>query len=126
MTVKIKKMKPSDKKKWTTALRSGEYKQGAGWLVTDDPDSAETRRSGAFHCCLGVAQCVLGKRPPRMGVTMLRAGKFGLQRAVQNALASANDGEVCTDFKDLGVPQPKLRNGKASFGAIANWIDKYL
>lgn len=35
---------------WTTALRSGDYRQGVGWLRTDDDE----------FCCLGVACEVLG------------------------------------------------------------------
>lgn len=114
---KIKKMNPAEKKVWTTALRSGKYKQGTNSLVSYDGDS---------HCCLGVAQCELGRRKPNSDQSMLRPGRFGLTGNVQLALAAANDGCVTDDFKTLGVPQPKLRNGKATFGSIANWVDKYL
>lgn len=115
----LKKMNPKDKKTWTTALRSGKYKQGSGQLVN---------YAGDKHCCLGVAQCAIGGRQPKRTAGLLRSGRFGLTNTVQVALAAANDGcvDVDNEFKNLGVPKPRLKNGKATFGAIANWIDKYL
>lgn len=44
MTTTTKRMRPSVKKKWLAALRSGEYKQGSGALRTADDR----------FCCLGV------------------------------------------------------------------------
>ena len=45
------KMDPTIKKKWVEALRSGEYKQGKGRLVT------YKKSEGDFQfCCLGVLQ----------------------------------------------------------------------
>ncbi len=117
----LKKMKPSDKKTWTSALRSGKYKQGMGNLVLN-PGSDNPR-----HCCLGVAQCVLGERQPTAYSNLLRPGRFGLSESVQTALACANDGQIDDEFKKLGVPKPRLNGrGRATFGAIANWVDKYL
>lgn len=40
-------MKPDWKKKWVTALRSGEYKQGQGLL-------RRREKGGDVYCCLGV------------------------------------------------------------------------
>lgn len=42
------------KQKWIAALRSGDYKQGKGWLYNKGADGEIT------YCCLGVAACVLG------------------------------------------------------------------
>lgn len=116
----IVKMKSTDKKVWTSALRSGEFKQGDGCLIENDYGQTK-------HCCLGVAAEVLGDRKPREGEHMLRHGRFGLASSVQHALAAANDGQIGNEFKNLGVPQPRLnREGRATFGSIANWVDKYL
>lgn len=113
----IKKMKASDKKAWILALRSGEYKQGTGGLVG---------RNG--YCCLGVAQCVLGKRPPSMRSRLLRPGRFGLTNSIQYALALANDGMATVmEFKKFGLPSPVPRGKRrASFNDIAKWVGKYL
>jgi hypothetical protein len=46
MTIRMPK---EMKRKWITALRSGEYKQGTGALKTDD----------GRYCCLGVLQMVV-------------------------------------------------------------------
>lgn len=114
----LPKMNPLQKAKWTSALRSGKYKKGTGGLINED---------GNAYCCLGVAQCVLGKRQPLYGHDFLADNRFGLSEPLQHALASANDGGLSDEFRELGVPQPRLSgNGKASFNALANWIDKYL
>lgn len=42
------RMNPEIKEKWLTALRSGDYKQGKGWLCRVERDDSKT------YCCLGV------------------------------------------------------------------------
>lgn len=118
-TSTVKKMKPSEKKTWLKALRSGKFKQGKGQLCSDDRSE---------HCCLGVAYvAITGKPVYDKTAEYLKNGKFGLSEDVQMALACANDGDVDDEFKELGLPQPRLNNnGKASFNSIANWIEKYL
>ena len=44
---KGEKMNPEIKADWLTALRSGEYKQGKGFLKNEDGETAR-------YCCLGV------------------------------------------------------------------------
>lgn len=117
----LKKMVPAQKKIWTAALRSGKFKQGRGALVVKTTE-------GSKHCCLGVAQCVLGERPPRQGESLLREGRFGLSKTLQQTLASANDGQNAKlTFEKLGVSPPRLNSrGRATFTSIANWVDKNL
>lgn len=43
------KLDPEFKAKWVAALRSGEYRQGKGWL-----------HNNGTYCCLGVACKVVG------------------------------------------------------------------
>jgi hypothetical protein len=50
-------MKPEIVKKWTTALRSGEYKKTKGHLK--DPRGKEA------YCCLGVLTCLYNKEHPK-------------------------------------------------------------
>lgn len=92
------------KRKWLKALRSGEYRQGRGQLVTGD---------GKNFCCLGVLADVMGcewqesemdcdsslvpilpkdRRPlaPR-GEDWLSAKKTGLSHKKQEQLAGMND-----------------------------------
>lgn len=42
------KMNPEIKEKWLTALRSGDYAQGKGWLCKVEEDGSKA------YCCLGV------------------------------------------------------------------------
>jgi len=51
-TTMIKKMNPEVKKKWLTALRSGEYEQTQGRLYRSQPTATNSRPAG--FCCLGV------------------------------------------------------------------------
>lgn len=54
-------MNPEIKAQWVAALRSGEYKQGAGWLNRGDE-----------YCCLGVL-CELAAKA---GVVQRHKGQF--------------------------------------------------
>jgi hypothetical protein len=53
LTQHVFTMPQASKDKWLTALRSGEYKQGTGWLHTETDNA---------YCCLGVLQhCLTGE-----------------------------------------------------------------
>lgn len=58
-----KDIKQARIKLWIDALRSGEYKQGRGALVTND------RLDGFSHCCLGVACEVYIKHAKKGGLS---------------------------------------------------------
>lgn len=118
------------RKKWTAALRSRKFKQGIGTL-------RETLGEGDDrHCCLGVAVCAIDNKQPSTQKVMLSRGKYGLSLNLQSALALINDGsdkrEIAEYFQDAGYDNvPTVRKTddgdyKASFGSIANWIDKNL
>lgn len=99
------------KRKWVKALRSGEYRQGRGLLVSN---------SGKSFCCLGVLAdiqgCVWGtdawgnlipflpkseKPLSRYGSDMLspRLGAGGLSKTRQGKLAEMNDSNKT--FKEI-------------------------
>lgn len=83
------------KAKWVKALRSGDYKQGAGWLW----------RRGRF-CCLGVLRDIAHPRSDldRGAESLLcdrHLKEFGLTDDQQRELADLNDkgntfGEIAT------------------------------
>jgi hypothetical protein len=52
---KLPKMNPAVREKWLTALESGEYEQGDGYLCKHDSDG-KTR-----HCCWGVLSEIAAK-----------------------------------------------------------------
>ena len=58
------------KSKWVEALRSGEYKQCAGFL-----ENTELKE----HCCLGVLCVVAGKEPDHLAYAWLKqaTGDYG-------------------------------------------------
>jgi hypothetical protein len=98
MKTAVIRLKKSAKKKWVAALRSGEYKQGIGYLKRNDR-----------YCCLGVAREVLGLRKSR---THEYLSKQSLQRI---GLSSFEEDKL-SDKNDCGQ----------SFARIADYIDKYL
>lgn len=55
-------MKPEIKSKWVAALRSGEFKQGTGWLLQRNHNETQA----AYYCCLGVL-CELHRRETNEG-----------------------------------------------------------
>ena len=112
-------MLPEDKKIWTDALRSGEFKQ-----CKDVLENSEYKT----NCCLGVAGRVLGpKYGYDMNQTEIRkpdghgefeeflcekfANKIGLDILTQETLSYKNDGIIIES---------------ESFEQIAEWIDRNL
>lgn len=131
-----KVMNTKDKKKWTTALRSGHFEQGEGKLFN---------KLNETYCCLGVAQCVLTEKTPKKGDVYIPrniAKRFGLSPDLQAALAVANDGHnnygepvrnyVRAAFTDAGytsIPKDVAKKSykyRSSFKHIADWIDENL
>lgn len=125
-------MNPADKQKWVEALRSDQYQQGGGvkcYLVDDG-----TRR----FCCLGVAEHVIGGVKPSHinGAYLDDTKNYGISNTLQSALGVVNDGNTAAYikgcFKDAGyATYPKLDVAvnnvhKASFKAIADWVEENL
>lgn len=130
-------MIPSEKRTWLSALRSGLYKQASGKLrQVEERYDSHTRKYEEVtvgHCCLGVAACVIKGRQPKRGTSLLRPGTFGLSKALQYALAIANDGDKLSErrkaFKAAGfddIPEAAKNNGRSNFKSIADWINKNL
>ena len=109
-------MKSEDKKIWTDALRSGEYKQGRRNLYFD----------GKF-CCLGVAYVVL------VDGDWVFDDKFDSWAVTENPYC--NDSDIVLPYEILekiGL-QPYKQDELAtfnddgwSFEQIADWIDENL
>lgn len=130
-------MKRNDKRTWTTALRSGLFKQTQSRLrraigYVKNKFGVSTNTEVYAYCCLGVAQCVLAGKQPKLKASMLRGGRFGLSRNLQAALACSNDGANLEDrraaFELAGfetIPASGKR-GKSSFKQIADWVDANL
>lgn len=85
------KLDPIVKAKWVTALRSGRYRQGQGFL-----------NCGGKYCCLGVAVEEGLTKPHQVDKTMASAWfvdhKF-LPDGHQRILATFNDGHRPKSFK---------------------------
>ena len=107
-------MNKSLKKKWTKKLRSGEYVQGRGQLVTPCKDYDE-------FCCLGVLCDVMGIEFEGRHVGLFVAGT-GHNSTLPKALLdktglSKNDQVALMRFNDLSC---------WNFNQIADWIDENL
>jgi hypothetical protein len=99
-------MKAKLRNKWTTALRSGEYRQCRGAL----------RDGKGGFCCLGVLRRVGAQNGIR--IRKSRSGELltescGLSTTEQNVLATMNDGDSYGE------------NSK-TFAQIANYIENTL
>jgi len=131
MKLKDFKMNPDDKTKWVAALRSGEYKQGAGRLYIPETDS---------YCCLGVAVKAIDNITPPIGQNFLHNNEYGLPFGIQILLSSSNDGEECfksgmikcgekvkREYLAKGFKPPEMNDsGGSNFNQIADWIEKNL
>jgi hypothetical protein len=116
-------MKQEIKERWTTALRSGEYEQGVGYL----------RYEGKF-CCLGVL-CDLAVKDGVMREKKLPSGSYGygddklvgsLPVEVRD-WADLPDGDPEVPFKNLPFPLSMLNDEKElSFKLIADIIERQL
>lgn len=138
------KLDPAVKKRWTDALRSGEYPQGSNQLKTND----------GYFCCLGVKAEIEGKLtkakytvyPGRPETTYEEKEKYGLfnwfTRTVTRTLPARPDrvqegtwrcGSIMGHLPENEMPseiQAKLINMNdtegRSFNYIAAYIDRYL
>lgn len=106
----FKKLPKSLKRKWLTALRSGKYKQGEGYL------RQKNYHNKIEYCCLGVL-CDVAKVYPRWDSAFIYSRKLPSfmrdQNELTGKLSSMNDSK-------------KDGKHKFSFKRIANWIEKNL
>lgn len=94
------------KKKWVEALRSGEYKQGTGWLRKNDK-----------FCCLGVLAAVNGD-PLALGADTLHRSRRGSasKYGYWENLIESEDEVALVNMNDQGD----------SFAEIADYIEANL
>jgi len=108
------------KRKWLKALRSGEYRQGRGKLVSE---------RGTNFCCLGVLADVMGcewQPDANEFSSMLVPILPGARKPL------ASDGDEMLDEKRIGLSSAKqnklaeLNDGGAPFAVIADYIEKFV
>ena len=98
-------------KKWTKALRSGNYDQGTGTLLDD----------GHF-CCLGVACDIVGVPYNQI------SGEYIYEHAAEHGIPKVLVGGA--DVNQLVKTLSEMNDGtssgrkKSNFNEIADWIDK--
>ena len=95
------------KAKWLAALRSGEYKQGMGFLF----NAVE-----GCYCCLGVLNICAGKSAPEID---------GLAIGDTDRLIYPGDGPEDSDG-DHVMKLMRMNDSGSSFVEIADWIEKNL
>lgn len=88
---------------WIAALRSGEFKQGSGWL-----------RKAGKHCCLGVLCATAGLKISDDGMAVINRGKPSGYRPLKTKCG----------VPDSVVSEAYMRNdGGESFPEIADWLE---
>lgn len=137
-------MKPKIKKLWVKALRSDEYNQGTGRLVSSKPD-------GDYFCCLGVLVDLyiehhvcegwsVSRYPPTLGVSgVFENAEFTLPNKVMKwaGLESGDPMVNAKHFKRTSIPYTArvqhskvtlsyLNDRKTPFEQIAELIEEQL
>jgi hypothetical protein len=115
-------------RKWSAALRSGEYKQQLGSLgVQIDPATGALRSDeGCRRCALGVLREVLMKEEPTLSATM--TGGIYLSSAERDrAGLHTNQGDFRDGFKVYGRRKITVLNDREMlpFVKIAEVIDQH-
>lgn len=103
----MKKLPVEFKEKWVAALRSGEYKQGTGYL-----------KNGNCYCCLGVA-CVISGIPIEPKQRFIYTAD-GIPELIQGINGVADDLSRMNDGNQMQNARP------LSFAEIANYIETNL
>lgn len=102
-------------KLWIAALRSGEFKQGKGFLKIED-----------HYCCLGVACQVLGLEfdaPDDSGVSECDSARYGAPESVIKGLALSDDIGRRVNETNEEDSLTELNDNGASFEEIADIIE---
>jgi len=110
---------PAFKKKWTAALRSGQYQQGTGFLKRD------LAQGDAEYCCLGVACEIAGVKlnAQHRNTLILSSSKIKQQPAFAKIpkMLIGNITQNCV-VEHL----TSLNDSRTPFSKIADWIDEHL
>jgi len=107
MKTKYPKLPVKFKEKWLKALRSGEYKQGEGYLLINNT-----------LCCLGVGCKVLNI--PDKNINNWGSPSKGLDKRIPNYLIGGRGNEYIDELMEMND------NDGKSFKQIANWIEANL
>lgn len=111
--------------KWIAALRSGEYKQGRGYLFNQELYGyTEAQPEQPHYCCLGVA-CIVG------GATIdeIRYKEVIDEESINIYVPKQLIGNPCESMRN---PNPLIKiltemndeiNGEFTFSVIADWIE---
>jgi hypothetical protein len=112
----MEKLPEDFKKKFTAALRSGEFKQGEGKLYEPNNDT---------YCCMGVAGKICGYTNLQLA-NETYIGKFFLKPVAgfPELLQYNSDGEIPIKLAKMNDGSPDVE--KRSFSEIADWIDENL
>jgi len=114
----------ANRKAWLEALRSGEFRQGTGYLCQNDPNN-EKEDSPLFFCCLGVAcEKVLGLTRERRGDFVWKYDTEDEEYFyIDTELMSAQ--RIALGLSDKNVAELIEMNDTqcASFEEIANFIE---
>jgi len=102
--------------KWISALRSGEYKQGLGWLADEDNR----------YCCLGIAGLLCGIPKEKMeGIGLFHnfqvRDKFDMNIIPKELIGNNNND---SDYNELASKLVEMNDNGDSFFLIADWIEK--
>lgn len=118
-TYNIGKLPTTFKEKFLEALRSGEYKQGRGKLLT-----------GNKYCCLGVAGhlCEIGKEHLERGCYLNYSISGGISSDIARLyeLSRKRVPKTLSQNLDLQRQLASFNDDGYSFKQIAQWIEKYL
>lgn len=120
-----KRLPKAFKNKWIKALRSGQYKQGNGFLKYKSDELAHPFK----YCCLGVAGELCGVKGLAncKSEDVLIGGKNGLRNMsfVPEIIKGSSSSSILTG-NPIVNRLVALNDGGKSFKHIATWIEKNL
>ena len=94
-------------KEWTDALRSGEYKQGQGFLK-------HASEEGDVYCCLGVALKLCGRKRFPKEIETQFFSEYGELKLLHPHLEYAEESLLA-----------KMNDEGKTFAEIADYLDKH-
>jgi len=113
----LTKTQKSRVRKWTKALRSGEYKQCKGVLKRRQPAGHNT------YCCLGVAIEVCGTQKEKKELLSFRPGMRGRMDSNSASMPATSQARLGLTFGLAGTLMNLNDTQKKSFKFIADYIE---
>ena len=114
------KLPKAFKKKWTTALRSGKFKQTQLQLLSVVKDSGGKERKRGY-CCLGVAAAISGYGDKKIRRSSLLSNAKDWRKVPAPLRQKKSWGG-----NPLTMRLSNMNDKGVSFKKIADWIDKNL